>query len=132
MKLDHEEQLSAQCADVFSDKVSTRQIQFPIFCIDAGDQIMTLWPKRQMLLSLCLFFFFYQGNYVRSGASQVELEVNYLACQCKRHKIWVMILGSGRFPGGGNDNPLQYPCLKTLMDRGAWWAIADRVTKSQT
>ena len=80
---------------------------------------------------LCAFFFS-QGNYVRSGASQVELEVNYLACQCKRHKIWVMILESGRFPGGGNDNPLQYPCLKTLMDRGAWWAIADRVTKSQT
>ena len=40
--------------------------------------------------------------------------------------------GLGRFPGGGNDNPLQYPCLKTLMDRGAWWAMADRVTKSQT
>ena len=58
MKLDHEQQLSAQRADVFSDKGSTRQIQFPIFRIDAGDQIMTLWSKRQMLLSLCLFFFF--------------------------------------------------------------------------
>ena len=114
MKLDHEQQLSAQRADVFSDKGSTRQIQFPIFRIDAGDQIMTLWSKRQMLLSLCLFFFFPQGNYVRSGASQVELEVNYLACQCKRRKILVMILESGRFPGGGNDNALQYPCLKTL------------------
>ena len=31
--------------------------------------------------------------------------------------------GSGRSPGEGNDNPLQYPCLGNPMDRGAWWAI---------
>ena len=30
------------------------------------------------------------------------------------------IPGSGRSPGGGNGNPLQYPCLKKPMDRGAW------------
>ena len=29
------------------------------------------------------------------------------------------IPGSGRFPGGGNGNPLQYSCLENLMDRGA-------------
>ena len=28
---------------------------------------------------------------------------------------------SGRSPGGGNGNPLQYSCLKDTMDRGAWW-----------
>ena len=33
-----------------------------------------------------------------------------------------LIPGSGRFPGEGNDNPLQYSCLENLMDRGAWWA----------
>ena len=32
------------------------------------------------------------------------------------------IHGSGRSPGGGNGNPLQYPCLENPMDRGAWWA----------
>ena len=31
--------------------------------------------------------------------------------------------GLGRSPGGGNGNPLQYPCLGSPMDRGAWWAI---------
>ena len=31
------------------------------------------------------------------------------------------IPGSGRYPGVGNGNPLQYPCLKNFMDRGAWW-----------
>ena len=35
-----------------------------------------------------------------------------------------LIPGSRRFPGGGNDNPLQYSCLENFMDRGPWWAIA--------
>ena len=32
------------------------------------------------------------------------------------------IPGLGRFPGGGNGNPLQHSCLGNCMDRGAWWA----------
>ena len=32
------------------------------------------------------------------------------------------ISGSGRSPGEGNGNPLQYSCLENPMDRGAWWA----------
>ena len=40
--------------------------------------------------------------------------------------------GSGRFPGGGHGNPLQYSCLENPMDRGAWQAIVHRVTKSWT
>ena len=40
------------------------------------------------------------------------------------------IPGSGRSPGGGHVNPLQYSCLENLMDRGAWWAIVHGVTKS--
>ena len=42
-----------------------------------------------------------------------------------------LILGSGRFPGEGNGNPLQYSCLENLMDRGAWWVAVHGVTKSQ-
>ena len=42
------------------------------------------------------------------------------------------IPGSGRSPGEGNGNPLQYPCLENPMDRGAWWATVHRVTKSWT
>ena len=42
------------------------------------------------------------------------------------------IPGSGRSPGGGNGNPLQYCYLKNLMDRGALEATVPRVTKSQT
>ena len=43
-----------------------------------------------------------------------------------------LIPGSGRSPGVGNGNPLQYSCLGNPMDRGAWWAIVHRITKSQT
>ena len=32
------------------------------------------------------------------------------------------IPGLGRFPGGGNGNPLGYSCLGNCMARGAWWA----------
>ena len=41
-----------------------------------------------------------------------------------------LIPGSGRSPGGGHGNPLQYSCLENLMDRGAWWATVHRVTES--
>ena len=39
------------------------------------------------------------------------------------------IPGSGRFPGGGHGNPLQYSCLENPMDKGTWWARFHRVTK---
>ena len=42
------------------------------------------------------------------------------------------IPGSGRPPGGGNGNSLQYLCLENPIDRGAWWATVHEVTKSQT
>ena len=43
-----------------------------------------------------------------------------------------LIPGSGKSPGEGNVNPLQYSCLENPMDGGAWWATNHRVTKSQT
>ena len=42
------------------------------------------------------------------------------------------IPGLGRSHGEGNGNPLQYPCLENLMDRGAWWAAVHGVAKSWT
>ena len=38
------------------------------------------------------------------------------------------IPGSGRFPGIGNGNPLQYSCLDNSMDRGTWWVRVHGVT----
>ena len=43
-----------------------------------------------------------------------------------------LIPRSGRSPGEGNGNPLQYSYLGTPMDRGAWQATIHWVTKSRT
>ena len=45
---------------------------------------------------------------------------------------WGLIPGSGRSPGEGNGNPLQYSCLENLTDRGAWWGTVGRVAESDT
>ena len=39
---------------------------------------------------------------------------------------------SGRSPGEGNGNPLQYSCLDNSMDEGAWWATVHGFAKSWT
>ena len=41
-----------------------------------------------------------------------------------------LIPGLGRSSGEGKDNPLQYSCLESSMNRGAWWAIICGVAKS--
>ena len=41
------------------------------------------------------------------------------------------IPGSGRSPGEGNGNPLQYSCLENPMDGGAWWATVHGDAKSR-
>ena len=43
-----------------------------------------------------------------------------------------LIPGSGRSPGEGNGNPLQYSCLENSMNGGAWWATVHGVTESDT
>ena len=41
-----------------------------------------------------------------------------------------LIPGWGRFPGGGNGNPLQYSCWDNPMDRGAWQARVHGVQRA--
>ena len=48
----------------------------------------------------------------------------------RRDARWIP--GSGRSPGEGNGNPLQYSCLENPMDRGAWRATVHRDTESDT
>ena len=43
-----------------------------------------------------------------------------------------LIRGSGRSPGEGNGNPLQYSGMENPMDRGAWWTTVQGVAKSWT
>ena len=44
----------------------------------------------------------------------------------------VSVPGWGGAPGGGNGNPFQYSCLKSSLDRGAWWAVVHGVTRVRT
>ena len=57
-----------------------------------------------------------------SGASQVALAVKNPPANTGDIRDMGSIPGSGRSPGEGNGNPLQYYYLENLMDRGAWWA----------
>ena len=66
------------------------------------------------------------------GASQVALVVKSLLPMQKGTGDPGSIPGSGRSPGGGNGNLLQYSCLENPMDRGDWQAATCRVTESDT
>ena len=66
------------------------------------------------------------------SASRVVLVVKNPPANAGHIRDTALILGSERFPGGGHGNPLQHSCLEYPMDRGAWWAVVHRVTKSQT
>ena len=50
-------------------------------------------------------------------------------CQCRRHKRCRFDLGSGRSPGGGPGNQLQYSCLGNPMNTGTWWATVHGVAR---
>ena len=65
-------------------------------------------------------------------ASQVVLLVKNPPANARDVGYSGLIPGSGRFPGGGQGNPLQCSCLENPMDREAWKAIVHRVAKSQT
>ena len=43
-----------------------------------------------------------------------------------------MLPRSGKSPGGGHGNPLQYSCLENPVDSGAWWVPVHEVIKNQT
>ena len=66
------------------------------------------------------------------GASQVALVIKNLSTNAGDVRYAGLIPGSGRSPGGGHSNPLQYSCLENPMDRGAWRATAHGGAKSQT
>ena len=66
------------------------------------------------------------------GASQVVLVVKNTPASAGNVRDMGSIPGSGRSPGGGHGNPLQYSCLEKPTDRGAWWAIVHGVSRSQT
>ena len=82
--------------------------------------------------SICvtfLDFFPTKKKKKQSGASLV-VQLVRLCTPNARGPGWIP--GSGRFPGEGNGNPLQYSCLRIAVDRRAWWVTVHGVAKSWT
>ena len=72
------------------------------------------------------------GSLLPSRASQVMLVVKNPPANAGDVEDVGSIPGSGRSPGGGHGDPLQYSCLGNPMDRGAWRAAVHGVAESQT
>ena len=67
-----------------------------------------------------------------AGASQVALVVKNSYANPGDARDTGLIPGSGRYPGGGHGNPLQYSSLENPIDRGAWWPTVHGVAQSWT
>ena len=63
-------------------------------------------------------------------ASEVKLVAKDPPANARDRGNESSVPGSGRSPGGGHSNPLQYSCLESPMDRGAWQAIVLGVAES--
>ena len=94
-------------------------------------QCISGWPIQQRILLI-------KADHPPAGMphackfSQVALVVKNLAASEEDVRDAGVIPGSGRSPGGGQGNPLQYSCLENPMNRGAWWATVHGVTQSRT
>ena len=89
-----------------------------------GKALVQLWPDVQLWAN--------QPMLRDRRASQVVLVVKNPPANTGDRRDAGLIPGSGRSPGGGHGNPLQYSCLENPTDRGAWQAIVHSVAKSWT
>ena len=75
---------------------------------------------------------FWWGGGVKSLGFPCGSVVKNLSASAEDARDKGLIPGSGRSPGRGNCNLLQYSCLENSTDRGAWWGTVHAVIKSQT
>ena len=92
--------------------------------IDYIPFLLVFWCVHRHRLCLGIQYMFQERFEGFSGSPDKNLPT--------MQETQVQSLGWEDNPGEGNDNPLQYSCLENSMDRGAWWATAHGVTKSQT
>ena len=92
-------------------------------------------PSSPSLNSFCRWFWYmliFENHCSSLWASHVELVGKNLPANAGGVRDEGSIPGSGRFPGGGHGNPLQYSCLENPMNKGDLWATVHRVIKSRT
>ena len=78
------------------------------------------------------YFEVFKNVYADLCPSQVVLMVKNLPANAGDIREACSVPGSGRSPGGGSGNPLQYSCLENPMDRGAWRATGQGLKESDT
>ena len=88
-------------------------------------------PSAFFCLFVCFENYLFRSAHFLIGASKVALVVKNPPANAWGVSDVGSIPGLGRFPGGGNGNPLQYSCLENPMDREAWWATVHGAAKSQ-
>ena len=75
----------------------------------------------------------FQARVLEWGAiafsNQAALMIKNLSANAVDARDTGSIPGSGRYPGVGNGNRVQYSCLENPMDRGSWWATAHGAAK---
>jgi len=112
-----------------SNLASWQYTRTQLFCIVNPPSLnMFGIDQRNDLLRL----FFLQCLQRPYWASQVALVVKNPPAKPGDAGDVVLIPGSGRSHGGGNGNPLQYSCLESSMDRGAWRTTVHGTAKNQT
>ena len=120
----------------FQNKTETRNsyavclsLGWPKLCEDRDHDYLSDYCIPIQLFAHCLPCSSCSINISWKSASLVAQTVKNLPCHVGHLGL---IPGSGRSPGEGNGNSLQYSCLENPMDRGAWWATVHGVTKSWT
>ena len=104
----------------FSETESSNSLSFKQICLE---YYLLGWPKS----SFGVFFYHLMENsnylfgqsYTCNRALQVVLVVKNLPANAIDGRDVGSIPGSGRSPGGGHDNPVQYSCLESPVDREA-------------
>ena len=97
---------------------------FPPEVLFSGEErIIYCWSHRIPVLAV---FSFPHSSSRSLPFSVVALEVNSPPASAGDVRDVGSISGSGRSPGRGHGNPLQYFCLKNPMDRGAWWVTVHK------
>ena len=85
---------------------------------------LSLYPYLESISFFPIIFL----SMLRRGFPGVSVVKN-LPTDARDARHTVLIPESGRSPGEGNDNPLQYSCLENFMDKGAWWATVHGVQR---
>ena len=85
---------------------------------------MDLWMENNQMLGVR-----HEGRRTLEALSRIGSEGKASACNAGDLGSTP---GSGRSPGEGNGNPLQYSCLENPMEGGTWWATVHGVAKSRT